>query len=96
VETVFRDEDSVMNSFKDRNNICIVGIDLGEVCTAAACAININGNTGMVTYFSHVNVIRLESDHTNAVKNLVVKRACEYTSAKEGKNSLGFNVVGDD
>lgn len=29
VETVFRDEDSVMNSFKDRNNICIVGIDLG-------------------------------------------------------------------
>ncbi|KAH8551754.1 hypothetical protein BGW37DRAFT_520027 [Umbelopsis sp. PMI_123] len=45
VETVFRDEDSVMNSFKDRNNICIVGIDLGEVCTAAACAININGNT---------------------------------------------------
>jgi hypothetical protein len=51
VEKVIVDEDFLRNYFHNHQNIRIVGIDLGEVCTAAACAILIDSDTGTVIVF---------------------------------------------
>ena len=80
VENVFPDVEAVKEYFTNPENVTIVGIDLGEVCTAAACCINFSDKTaGTVNHTSNYPDDECTAlNKTNAVRNLVIKRQALY------------------